>query len=344
MDAGREGEERPGDGRVAVGTLSYLVRRLLLAVITLVGITIVTFFIVTAAPGDPASLRAGDVQDPAQSERMILELRERFHLDEPVPVRYAMWMKGLFTGDLGTSMADDTPVIDKISSAFMPTLSVNLIGLFLAFVLAVPIGIYSAWHQNGWFDRIGGVVLYGFYSIPSYVGAIVLILFVGVKWDLLPFRGMVGDHHDSLSFLGRMKDYAEHMALYVLCTTYGSLAFYSRFVRSNLLEITRQDFIRTAMAKGLSDRTVVLKHAFRNTLIPFVTLLGLTLPVVISGSVLLEFLFTWPGLGRLFFTSVLQRDHTVIMALSTATAFLVLLGTLAADILYGVVDPRVTHA
>jgi peptide/nickel transport system permease protein len=326
-----------------VGTLSYLLRRLLMAGITLIGITVVTFFIVSAAPGDPASARVGDVQDPEQSERMMRELRERFHLDEPLHVRYGIWLRGTLTGDLGTSMADDTPVFDKIKSAFWPTLSVNLLGLFLAFVLAVPIGIYSAWHQNGLFDRVGGVVLYALYSIPSYVGAIVLILFVGVKWDALPFRGMVGDDHDSLSFAGRMGDYAAHMAIYVICTTYGSLAYYSRFVRSNLLEVTRQEYIRTAKAKGLDDRTVVLKHAFRNTLIPFVTLLGLTLPVVISGSVILEFLFTWPGLGRLFFNSVLQRDHTVIMALSTATAVLVLMGTLVADLLYGVVDPRVSH-
>jgi peptide/nickel transport system permease protein len=326
-----------------VGTLSYLIRRLLLAVITLFGITLVTFFIVSAAPGDPAALRAGDIQDPEQSERIVRELRERFNLDEPFHVRYGLWLKGILTGDLGNSMADDKPVMDKISSAFMPTLSVNLIGLAVAFVLAVPIGIYSAWHQNGLFDRVGGVFLYALYSIPSYVGAIVLILFVGVKWDMLPFRGMTSDEHESLSWLGKMGDYAAHMALYVICTTYGSLAYYSRFVRSNLLEVTRQDFIRTAMAKGLDDNAVVLKHAFRNTLIPFVTLLGLTLPVVISGSVLLEFLFTWPGLGRLFYTSVLQRDHTVIMALSTATAVLVLMGTLLADLLYGVVDPRVSH-
>ena len=326
-----------------MGTLSYLLRRLVLAVLTLFGITVVTFLIVSLAPGDAAALRAGDVMDPEQSERMIEELRERFHLDEPLHVRYGLWIKGLVTGDLGRSMADDTPVFDKIASAFWPTLSVNLLGLLLAFVLSVPIGIYSAWHQNGLFDRVGGIALYALYSIPSYVGAIVLILFVGVKWDLLPFRGMVSDEHDSLSFLGRMGDYAAHMALYVICTTYGALAYYSRFVRSNLLEVTRQDYIRTAMAKGLDDHAVVLRHAFRNTLIPFVTLLGLTLPVVISGSIILEFLFTWPGLGRLFFTSVLQRDHTVIMALSTATAVLVLIGTLIADLLYGVVDPRVSH-
>jgi peptide/nickel transport system permease protein len=326
-----------------MGGLQYLIRRLLLAVVTLFGITLVVFTIISLAPGDPAALRATDVQDPEQSERIIMEIRERFHLDEPIHVRYGLWMRDMLTGNLGNSIADDRPVIDKIKSAFWPTLSVNLCGLCLAFIVAVPIGIYSAARQNGRFDRAGGAVLYVLYAVPRYVGAIILILFVSVKWDLLPFRGMHGDDYATLSTLGRMWDTAQHMALYVICTAYGSLAYYSRFVRQNMLEVVRQDYIRTARAKGLAEHVVIYKHAFRNTLIPFVTLLGLTFPFMISGSVILEVIFTWPGLGRLFFYSILQRDFPVVMALSTATATLVLLGTLAADMLYGVVDPRVRY-
>lgn len=327
-----------------MGTLTYAVRRLLLAVPTLFGITIVTFGIISLAPGDPAALQMGDVANPEQSARIYQELRERFHLDEPIHVRYGLWMGDLVRGDLGRSMTPDERLVrEKIEEAFWPTLSVNLAGLTLAFLLAVPIGIYSAWRQNGLFDRAGGVLLYVLYSIPSYVGAILLILLVSIKWDLLPFRGMHGDDYYDLGFLGKVGDTAKHMVLYVTCTAYGALAYYARFVRSNLLEVTRQEFIRTARAKGLADRVVVLKHAFRNTLIPFVTLIGLLLPVLIGGSVILEVIFTWPGLGRLFFTSVLQRDYPVIMALNTATAVLVLFGTLAADLAYGLVDPRVTH-
>jgi len=326
-----------------MGTFSYLTRRLLLSIPTLIGITIVTFVIISLAPGDPASVRASEVMDPEQSQRIVMELRERFHLDKPWYTRYFIWMGDVLTGDLGKSMSDDQPVVTKIREAFWPTLSVNLLGIFIAFVLSIPIGIYSAWRQNGMLDRAGGVVLYILYSIPSYVGAIVLILFVGVKWDMLPFRGMHSDGYADLGFIGQIKDLTAHMALYVICTAYGSLAYYSRFVRSNMLEVTRQDYIRTAQAKGLAEGAVVWKHAFRNTLIPVVTLIGLMFPVLISGSVILEVIFTWPGLGRLFFTSVLQRDYPVIMALNTATAVLVLAGTLAADLLYGVVDPRVSH-
>ncbi len=324
-----------------MGGIRYLIRRLLLAIPTLIGITLVTFAIISLAPGDPASLATSDALDPEQSARIVMEIRERFHLDEPVHVRYGIWIKDLIQGNLGRSITDDRPVIDKIKAAFWPTLSVNMLGLLLAFLVAVPIGTYAASRQNGFFDRWSGTALYILYSVPSYVGAIILILWVGVKWDLLPFRGMYGDDYDTLSGTGKIMSVVSHMALYVICTAYGSLAYYSRFVRQNMLEVVRQDYVRTARAKGLSENVVVWKHAFRNTLIPFVTLLGLTFPVLISGSVILEVIFTWPGLGRLFFDSILQRDYPVVMALSTATAVLVLVGTLAADMLYGLVDPRV---
>jgi peptide/nickel transport system permease protein len=201
----------------------------------------------------------------------------------------------------------------------------------------------SAWKQDKAFDRVSSVFFYVIYSVPSFVGAIVLILFVGVKWDLLPFRGMHGDDARSLSAGAQILDTWKHMILYVACSTYGSLAYYSRFVRGNLLEVIRQDFIRTARAKGLAGHVVVLRHAFRNTLIPLITLVGLVFPFVLSASVILEVIFTWPGIGRLFFNSVLQRDFPVVMALSTATAVMVLVSTLIVDLLYGVVDPRVSH-
>lgn len=327
-----------------MGTLTYVARRLLLLVPTLIGITIVTFGLVCLVPGDPATLRAGDVQDPEQSERYVKQLRERFHLDEPVPVRYALWMRGLLTGDLGRSMASgERQVAELIEQALMPTLSVNLIGLSLGFALAIPIGLYAAYKQDGLFDRVAGVLLYGLHSIPSYVGAVVLILFVSVRWDLLPFRGMRSDNFATLSWGGQLLDVVAHGTLYVVCITYGSLAYYSRFVRQNLLEVIRQDYIRTAHAKGLTPAAVVVKHGFRNTLIPFVTLLGLIFPHLIGGSVILETIFTWPGLGRLLVTSMFERDLPVIMALSTASAFLVVVGTLVVDVLYGFVDPRVSH-
>jgi peptide/nickel transport system permease protein len=326
-----------------MGTVSYAVRRLLLAVVTLIGITMITFALVALAPGDPAALQSENLRNPEAYQKIRQQIVKQFDLDKPIPVRYARWMKKLLTGNLGESIADHRPVADKIHEALGPTLLVNIAGLILAFGIAVPLGIASAWKQGGVVDRGMSLLLYAMYSIPSFVGAILLVLLVAVKWNLLPFRGMHGDTFEGMSAGARAVDTLRHMVLYVACTTYGSLAYYSRFVRGNLLEVIRQDYIRTAKAKGLSGRDVVLKHAFRNTLIPLVTLVGLVFPTVLSGSVILEVIFTWPGIGRLFFDSVLQRDFPVVMALSTATAVLVLVSTLVADLLYSVVDPRVSH-
>ena len=322
--------------------LEYLIRRIFLLIPTLFGITVVVFTIMHMTPGDPAALRAGDVLDPGLSERIITELRERFHLDEPIYKQYAFWISDLVQGK-SRSMFDETPVTHKIGAAIWPTVKVNLTALILAFVLSFPIGIYSAAKQNGLFDRVGGVILYTLFSIPSYVGAIILILYLSVRWHILPLSGMRSDDFADLGQIGQYWDMVSHMTLYVLCTTYGSLAYYSRFVRQNLLEVIRQDYIRTARAKGLPEHVVILRHAFRNTLIPFITMIALTVPSLLAGSVILEVIFTWPGLGRLFFESVMQRDYTVVMALSTASAVLVLLATLGADLTYGLVDPRVSH-
>ena len=231
----------------------------------------------------------------------------------------------------------------KIREALGPTLSVTVISLLLALLLSMPIGIYSAARQGGAVDRVGSTILYMLYSVPSYVVGMLLILYVGVKLDWLPFRGMRSDGYANLSALGKMWDLARHHVMIVTCFSLGSLAYYSRFIRQNLLEVIRQDYIRTARAKGLDERTVILKHAFVNSLIPFITLLGLTFPFLLSGSVILEYMFNWPGLGRLFFASVLNRDYPTLMALNFITALLVLVSTLLADLAYGLVDPRVSY-
>ncbi len=321
----------------------YILRRLLLMIPTFFGITMVVFTVICLAPGDPASLRGDQSMDPDVSARLAQQLRERFHLDDPIPKRYWLWVSALVTGDLGNSMFDDQPVVQKIRSAIWPTLKVNLAALGLALLLSLPIGIYAAARQNGWFDRAGGVFLYMLYSLPSFVGGILLILYVSVRWQLLPFRGAESDDYDLLSYWGKFRDVVAHMSLYLVCATYASLAYYSRFVRQNLLEVVRQDYIRTARAKGLPEHRVILKHAVRNTLIPLVTLVGLVVPHLLGGSVILENLFTWPGMGRLFYNSILQRDYPVVMALSVCTAVLVLFANLLVDLLYGVVDPRVSH-
>jgi peptide/nickel transport system permease protein len=323
--------------------LQYILRRLLTGLVTLLGITVLTFFVIQLAPGDPVEMQTAGIMNPEISGRVYEDLRKYYGLDDPLALQYGRWMGRLFTGNLGNSFHDGQKVTGKIGVALWPTLSVALLSLMIAFVLAVPIGVFSAVRQGGIFDRSVSTLLYMLYSVPSYVMGMLLILYVGVKWDLLPFRGMRADNFADLDTLGRLWDYARHYVMITFCFTFGSLAYYSRFVRQNLLEVVRQDYIRTARAKGLSERAVILKHAFVNSLIPFVTLLGLTFPFVLSGSVILEYMFNWPGIGRLYFESVLQRDYPVIMALNFITAVMVLVVTLLADLAYGLVDPRVSY-
>lgn len=323
--------------------LRYLVRRLATGVVTLIGITIITFLIIKLAPGDPVQARMYGIQGKRVSERVYTELRKYYGLDQPVYKQYWNWLVRLGSLDFGNSFYDYRPVGTKVRDAIWPTMSVALLAIGLAFIISIPIGIYSAAHQNGPFDRTVSTGLYMIYSVPSYVVGMLLILYLGVKFNLFPFRGMHSDNYEQLSTFGKMIDLSRHYFMITVCETVGSLAYYSRFVRQNLLEVIRQDYIRTARAKGLGETQVILKHAFVNSLIPFITLLGLTFPALLSGSVILETMFNWPGLGRLFFESVLQRDYPTLMALNFITAVMVLAGTLAADLAYGLVDPRVSY-
>ncbi|MBI1387014.1 MAG: ABC transporter permease subunit [bacterium] len=324
--------------------LTYAIRRILLAIPTLLGITLVTFFIINLAPGDPAAMQANQIMDPRVSERAFKQLREYYGLDKPITVRYVEWLKRIATLDFGNSMTPDSrKVSEKILERLPATMSLAALSIAIGFVISIPIGVLSGAKRNGWFDSISSTILYGLYAVPSYVMAIPLILWISIQWDLLPFQGMVSDGYQSMTPLQQTADLARHYILITFCFTYGSLAYQSRFVRQNMLEVLKQDYILTARAKGLGETSVIAKHAFRNTLIPLVTLLGLTLPQIIGGSVILEVMFNWPGIGRLFFESIFQRDYPTIMALSFITAVLVLTGTLIADLLYGVVDPRVRY-
>jgi peptide/nickel transport system permease protein len=323
--------------------IKYALRRLLLALPTLLGITLVVFLIINMAPGDPASLKTSEIMDPRISGRIHEMLVKQFGLDRPVHERYLKWLWDVCRGDLGISFSDSRSVADKIAERLFPTICLSFLAIVGGLVTAIPIGILQARRQNGWFDHLSGLGLYILYAIPSYVGAILLIYFVGARWDLLPFRGMESDNFADLSLGGKAVDYARHFALITIAYTYGSIAFNARFVRGNLLEVLRQDFVRTARAKGLDERTVLLKHAFRNTLIPLLTRLGMILPALISGSVILEVLFNWPGIGRLFFDAILARDYPVVMAESLVTAVLVLGGILISDLSYAWADPRISY-
>jgi peptide/nickel transport system permease protein len=320
--------------------LIYTLRRLAYLVPTLLGITIVTFVIISLAPGNPADVVRGTA---TVSPEVYDEMLRLYGLDKPIPVRYVIWLQRLVTFDFGRSFVDHRPVLTKIGERLPATLILNGASLFLTLLFAIPFGLYAAVRQHSRFDKIGGTVLYMLYSLPEFWVAMLLIMIFGVKLDILPFIGIECLNAGELGFWGRLWDRTLHMVLPTTCLTYGALAFLSRFVRGSTLEVIHQDYIRTARAKGLDDSRVVYKHIFKNTLIPVVTLLGILLPTLISGSIILEYIFSWPGIGQLFFTAVMSRDYPTVMGLSFITSLLVLLSTLFADLLYTCVDPRVSY-
>jgi len=323
--------------------LSYTLRRLAYLIPTLLGITIVTFFIISLAPGNPVDLIQSGTMSSGISIEGYNEMLRLYGLDKPILVRYGVWLGRLLTLDFGSSFLDHRPVIAKIWERLPATLILNLASLALAALLAIPLGLYSAVRQYSLFDKLGGTILYMLYSLPEFWVAVVLIMIFGVKLHVLPFIGMESVGARELGFFPYLWDRILHMILPTICLTYGSLAYLSRFVRGSTLEVIRQDYIRTARAKGLDDARVVYRHIFKNTLIPVLTLLGVLLPTLISGSVILEYIFSWPGIGQLFFEAVLARDYPTVMGLSFMTAVMVLLGTLVADLLCAWADPRITY-
>jgi peptide/nickel transport system permease protein len=317
---------------------------------TLFGITVVTFLIIHLAPGDPAALKAQSATDALGSDRaqaeIIQQTRALYGLDQPLYIQYGRWMKQIATLDFGTSFRDHRSVISKIGDALPITLTLNIITILLIYIISVPIGAFCALKPRTLFDRISALGLFVLYSLPSFWVAMMLIVYLGGGdyLNLFPIVGFVSDNASELPWYGWIGNVAWHLVLPVMCLTYGGLAFLSRFSRASVLEVIRQDYIRTARAKGLTEWRVIVRHAMRNALIPLLTISSTLLPALLGGSVIIEQIFSIPGMGRLGFESVLARDYPVIMAIAAISAFLTLLSILITDLLYAVVDPRITFA
>ena len=325
--------------------VSYLIRRLGIAVLTLWLVTFIIYGLVRHMPGtpltaDPAMMDPSKQMSPEEEARMLA----MYGLDKPWYVGYWRWLGNVSRLDLGTSIPmNNKPVGELIAERAPATLLLSVTSLVLTYLLAVPLGIWSSAKSGALTERAVSTGLYALYSLPSFVAALYLQLLFYVKLDWLPLYGLTSDNYQSLTTAGKAWDILLHAAMPIACFTYGSLAYYARFVRANLQEVIRQDYIRTARAKGVGPVAVLWRHAFRNTLIPLVTLLGLTLPSLLSGAVILEQIFVWPGMGRLFFDSIGKRDYDTVMGLTLVFSILTLAGQLIADLLYAVVDPRVTY-
>ncbi len=324
---------------------SYLIRRIAIGLLTLLLITFVVYGLIRHMPGTPLTADPA-LMDPSKqiSEAEIARLERLYGFDKPWYQAYFVWLNNIVRLDLGKSISQNNAPVTKLIVQRIPaTLLLSIPSLLLAYLLSIPIGLWSTVKSGTFQERAVSAVLYMLYSLPTFVAALFLQILIAVKLGWLPLMGMSSDNYESLSLLGKTWDVTRHALLPVTCFTYTSLAYYSRFIRANMQEVIRQDYIRTARAKGVPPGRVIWHHAFRNTLIPLVTLIGLTLPALLSGAVILEQIFTWPGMGRLYFEAIGRRDYDTIMGLTLMFSVLVLLGQLLADVLYAVVDPRVTY-
>lgn len=258
--------------------------------------------------------------------------------------QYPRWLVRMMLLDFGNSIKDNRPVWDHIKESVPVSLIFTFTSFILAYLIAIPLGIYSATHQYTTGDKVTTVILFILYSLPNFWVATMAIVFFGGGdfWDVFPVTGLHSLGAEELSTWGYFKDLAHHVALPLIIWTYGSFSALSRYMRGSMLEVIRQDYIRTARAKGLSERVVTYKHALRNSLIPIITMLANLLPLAISGSIIIESIFSIPGMGQLSFNAVLFRDYPIIMAVTTISAMLTLFGILLSDLLYAIVDPRIT--
>lgn len=324
----------------------YFVKRLLLMIPTLLGISLLSFLLIHLAPGDPAQLHLDEARlNPELYQQMVQETRALYGLDQPLYIQYWRWLKRLGTLDFGYSLRDHRPIIDELKERIPVSVGLSGLSLFLAYLISIPLGVYSATHPYSRTDRTITVLLFMLYSLPSFWVATMAIVYFGGGdfWNVFPVIGLHSSNAENWPAARQFVDFLWHLILPVGCMTYYTLAVLSRYMRTGMLEVIGQDFIKTARAKGLSERTVIWRHALRNSLIPLVTITADILPLLIGGSIVIETLFSIPGMGLLIYEAVFNRDYPLVLAVFTISAFVTLAGILVSDFVYSLVDPRVSY-
>lgn len=322
--------------------LRYIGKRLLHLIPVIVIITIVIFSIIELMPGDPvnAYLGVGSKTSVEQQTR----IRELLGVDQSPVVRYFKWLGRVVTLDFGKSLKYRKPVVEVIGTFIWNSFRLNLVSMILAFAISIPVGIKSAVKKYGRFDNFWTVFSLTGVSMPSFFFALLLVFFVAIPVSWIPLNGMrttILAAKGYASTWQEILDVGKHMILPVTVLTISSLASLTRYVRNSVIEVINQDYIRTARSKGLAEKVVIYKHAFRNALLPIVTLLGLYIPSLFGGAIILETVFLWPGIGNILYTSILDRDYSMVMAANVFYAVLMLAGNLLADVSYALVDPRI---
>jgi peptide/nickel transport system permease protein len=320
------------------GLMRFTVRRLLAVIPMLIGISLLLFLLMNMAPGGPEYVVIGDLQRYAPD--LVAQIRADFGLDKPIMVRYWLWLLNALKGNFGvsTTTVGGVPVVTLITERFLPTMQLTGLGLLVSIAVGIPLGVFSAVRRYTTADRIITLLAFTGICFPTFWLGVMLIVVFSLLLGWLPSSGM-GPPGVDAGFVARLP----YMVLPTLTLATVSIGRYMRFTRTAILEVMREDYIRTARAKGLTERVVLYKHALRNAMIPLITIIGMFLRVMVGGSVLVETVFAWPGLGRLAVTAIARRDYATVMAVQLVIASATLLATIFVDILYAVVDPRITY-
>lgn len=340
----------------------YIIRRILLLIPTFFGITLVSFFLINLAPGGPieqklqairfgAAMGGGDggsggggrMRESGATEEVIEALKKQYGFDKPIHERYFIWLKNIAAFDFGNSFTYEEPVIDVIKSKLPVSVQFGIASLILTYLVCIPLGVQKALKAGTRFDHITGIILYAAYAIPPLVlGILLIVFFAGSSYlSWFPIGGFRSDDYESLTTMGKILDRAHHFVLPLACYMIAGFTELSILVRNSMLDVIKSDYVRTARAKGLSERTVIFKHALRNALIPVVTGMAGFFGVFLAGSLIVEQIFNLDGIGLLGYNSLLSRDYNVIMALSFISSLVLLFGRIFSDILYVLVDPRI---
>ena len=317
--------------------LRFIFRRILAALPLLLGLATCTFVVVHLAPGDPAALYIDASSDPRYAAR----LRESLGLDEPLPVQYLAWLKSAALGDFGNSLSKHAPVRQILAEAIPRTLLLTGVALALNFTIGIFFGMISALSRGRHIDNMitaAGLVLY---SMPEFWLGLMLILFFSLAVPVFPASGFQSPLADYLPPIEYILDVLHHLVLPVFVLGVASAAATARYVRGSMLDVLNEDYIRTARAKGLGEISVVGKHGLRNALLPIITLLGLSLPFLLGGAVVVESVFAWPGMGKVVIDAIFTRDYPLIIACTLVSGVMVVVGNLLADVLYAIADPRI---
>lgn len=321
--------------------LKFILRRLFTLIPLLIGISLISFFVIHLAPGKPTDIQL------QLNQKVSLQVRERleklYGLDKPIIVQYQQWLMRFIKLDFGRSFLDEQPVLFKIKEKIPITLTINILSLFIILLVAIPIGVFSAVNEDSLFDRTMTVFVFIGFALPAFWLSLLLMSFFGVTLHWLPVSGIRSLEFENYSFWVKFADYVRHLTLPIFISSFTGLAGLSRYMRTNMIQVLQQDYIRTAKAKGLPKNRIYFVHALKNALLPVITILGLSLPGLIGGSVIFESIFAIPGMGKLFYDAVMSRDYPVIMGILVIGAFLTLLGNFLADLTYGLADPRIRY-